>query len=133
MRLLADDGVSKGAIRLAPRVFNSSKVRAQAGGEVIYLAYALYRLRFIQHDDVASFYLRWLVLQMLDSAAQAGNTASWAGVQTRFQVFDLALTTDRRDAVEVMIRLSSESTNWMADSTRRLRRYGPLALRQGAA
>ena len=31
------------------------------------------------------------MLQILDSAAQAGNTASWAGVQTRFQVFDLAL------------------------------------------
>ena len=58
VRLLTDDGVSKGAIRLAPRVFNSSKVRAQAGGQVIYLAYALYCLRFIQHDYVASFYLR---------------------------------------------------------------------------
>ncbi|MCY1525096.1 hypothetical protein D9M68_600630 [compost metagenome] len=58
VRLFADDGVSKGAIRLAPRVFNSSEVCAQAGGQVIYLAYALYRLRFIQHDDVASFYLR---------------------------------------------------------------------------
>jgi len=69
VRLLADDGVSKGAIRLAPRVFNPSKVCAQAGGQVIYLAYALYRLRFVQHDDVAGLYLLKLVFQIPDSAA----------------------------------------------------------------
>ncbi|SVJ77793.1 Uncharacterised protein [Klebsiella pneumoniae] len=58
VRLLADDGLPQGAISFAPRVFNSSKVCAQAGGQVIYLAYTLYRLSFVQHDDVASFYLR---------------------------------------------------------------------------
>ncbi|MCY1436040.1 hypothetical protein D9M71_521550 [compost metagenome] len=89
--LLADDGLPKGTISLAPGVFNPSKVCAQAGGQVKYLAYALYRLSFVQYDDVAGLYLRQLVFQILDSTAQTGNAASWAGVQTRFQVFDLAL------------------------------------------
>ncbi|MCY1301476.1 hypothetical protein D9M70_510890 [compost metagenome] len=37
------------------------------------------------------FCLLQLVLQIPDSAAQAGNTTGRAGVQARFQVFDLAL------------------------------------------